>query len=169
MSKLFFLALILALSQLSYSQTPFHRNDLYAEMFGTPISIVSINYEHQLQNRPGFGLRVGIGYTDPGVDDNIFAIPIAVNYLLRLNQNKKSFIEFGAGATWSTDEGFKDYPASGYASKNDFENIFSYNLDAGFTQHLIHDKLIWRIDVSLIMNKYRTMFPFPGLSVGYRF
>ena len=169
MSKLFFLVLILALSQLSYSQTPFHRNDLYAESFGTPLAIVSLNYEYQLQKKPAFGLRFGIGYYGPNTDNNKIAIPVGVNYLLRLKEQNKSLVELGIGATWSSDEGFKDDPVGRYPTKDDFENIFSYNVDVAFRQHLIKDKLMWRIDVSLIMNKYRTMFPFPGLSVGYRF
>ena len=170
MSKYFCLLLILSVSCLSYSQQNINRNDLYAEMFGTPISIVSINYERQLQHSPGLGLLVGIGYYDygSGVDDNMFSLPFGINYLIKLKRHEKSFIQLAMGATWSSEEGFKDPPVGRYATKDDFDNMFSYSIGAGFRQHLLNDKLMWRVDISYIVNKYRG-FLFPGLSVGYRF
>ena len=168
MSKFFCLLLIISFSQLSFSQQHFNQNELYVEMFGTPISIVSVNYERQLQSSPGFGLRAGIGYYGPGVDDNIFSIPIGINYLVRLKHHKRSFIQFATGVTWSSEEGFKNPPVGRYDTKDDYDNVFSYSIGAGFRQHLMRDKLMWRIDVSYIKNKYRG-FLLPGLSVGYRF
>ena len=168
MRRCIFLLLSCSLSSLTYSQMKIHRNDLYAEMFGTTIGIVSINYERQLQSSPAFGLRVGIGYYDPGIDDNLLSIPIGINYLIRLKHHKRSFIQFATGVTWSSEEGFKNPPVGRFDTKDDYDNIFSYSIGAGFRQHLMRDKLMWRIDLSYIVNRYRG-FPFPGLSVGYRF
>ena len=154
MSKYFCLLLILSVSCLSYSQQNINRNDLYAEMFGTPISMVSINYERQLQHSPGLGLLVGIGYYNygSGVDDNMFSLPFGINYLIKLKRHEKSFIQLAMGATWSSEEGFKDPPVGRYATKDDFDNMFSYSIGAGFRQHLLNDKLMWRVDISYIVN-----------------
>ena len=54
-----------------------------------------------------FGLRVGIGYADVGIDDNIVTISPGVNYLIGLNGYDKSCIQLETGATWSSEGGFK--------------------------------------------------------------
>jgi hypothetical protein len=53
MRKYIVMLFLCLVAKLTYSQKEIHQNDLYAEMFGTPISIVSINYERQLQHSPG--------------------------------------------------------------------------------------------------------------------
>ena len=143
----------------------FKRNDVYAETFGNGIGMLALNYEHQLQKEPGFGFRLGIGYFSADVDNKV-SIPVGMNYLIRLHQNK-SFLDAGIGVTWSSDEWIKD-PPGGTITKEDFEHIFSFVPSIGFRQHLIKEKFMWRINACLIMNKYR-IFPFPGLAIGMRF
>lgn len=78
------------------AQEKFRKNDAYIEFLGNGIG-ASINYERQLQNEPGLGVRFGVGYFS-GDEQFRVSIPIGVNYLFNL-RNSKSFIDAGIGGT----------------------------------------------------------------------
>ena len=87
---------LLAISTTLIAQNNFRKNDVYFELLGNGIG-ASLNYERQLQAKPGFGVRVGIGYFS-GDEKFRVSIPIGVNYLFRLGSDK-SFLEAGVGGT----------------------------------------------------------------------
>ena len=67
--------------------------------------ILTANYDTRFgQKRDGIGGRVGIGAIGSGYGDNLFSVPVSLNYLLGSGKN---FFELGLGATYiklSTDD-----------------------------------------------------------------
>jgi hypothetical protein len=142
-----------------YSQRLFKRNVIYAEAFGNAIGLLSLHYERQLTSKPGLGFHVGAGYLS---DDKFrLSIPVGINYLVTL-RGYKTFVDLGAGATYSH---YEEEPLNGPVID---DNIVSFVPSIGYRQHIVKDKLMWRINISAIFNKYRS-FPFAGLSAGFRF
>ncbi len=92
----FLLLVTLVLSNVSFSQQTFKRNDIYFELSGNGIA-GSICYERHLSSKPGFGLRAGVGVYGDG--KLRVSIPLGINYLFMLTPNK-SFLEAGIGGTW---------------------------------------------------------------------
>src|SRR5829696_5441571 len=106
MRKYLLLPFILLSVLAAAGQQSFKRNSLYGEMFGNGIGMASLHYERQLKDHPGFGFRLGIG----GFFENKFqlSIPAGINYLFHL-RNNRSFIDAGAGITWSSAVTLKTY------------------------------------------------------------
>jgi hypothetical protein len=165
MRKYFPLSLILVITTSVSAQNSFKRNDIYGEMFGNGIGIVSLNYERQLKDKPGFGFRLGLGY----FSDYKFplSVPVGINYLINL-RHYKSLIDVGAGVTWSNAAGLKTFKQEALTGRGYDEYIVSFIPSIGYRQHIINDKFMWRFSLSSIMNKYR-VFPYLGLSAGMRF
>jgi hypothetical protein len=140
------------------AQNDFKKNDVYLEAGGSGF-FGSINYERQLTNKPGLGLRWGVGfYTDQAY---YLAIPIGFNYLFPL-RNKHSFMEVGLGTTWSTDETFID-------EKQTWEKktLGTFIPSLAYRRHTKHS-LMWRIAATPLINKFG-VYPWLGFSLGKRF
>ena len=151
---------ILVSTNFAFGQSSFKKNILYGQFAGNGI-FLSINYERQLTQKPGLGIRVGIGHASSDEKFRI-TIPVGVYYLLDL-KNNKSFIDMSLGATWSetavVDKGFSSVEASGH--------IVSFV--PGLTyRHQTKGGFMWRIGFTPIINKYR-FIPFPELSIGMSF
>ena len=144
---------------LSFGQDDFKRNAIYVEAGGNGL-FGSANYERQLTKKPALGVRIGVGF----YTENAFylTIPVGVNYLFRLN-NDKSFIDVGLGGTWTRLDGklFKDIKNS------DKEHFVNFIPSIGYRRHASKD-LMWRISLTPVVNKY-AFTPSIGASIGKRF
>jgi hypothetical protein len=158
--KYFVLTLAVSLiASSSYGQTTFKRNDIYLQAGGNGL-LVSMNYERQLTEEPGFGLRLGLGF-HPGEGYNLI-VPVGVNYLFEI-KNDKSFVEAGLGVTWTRT------PVILLANSKGIEgnSFISFVPSVGYRQHT-NRNMMWRINLTPIINKY-SAFPWFGLSLGKRF
>lgn len=147
------------------SQEAFRKNDLYGEFMGNGLW-ASLNYERQLGDKPGLGLRAGIGYFS---GDEVFrvSIPLGINYLFALTPSR-SFLDAGVGATWSGAAGLKTARQDAAAGGRDYsERIWSVVPSIGYRRHT-RGHFMWRTSFTPVFNKYRSM-PWIGLSVGRRF
>ena len=61
MRRILLTFLSLNLVTLSFGQNSFKKNDIYVEAGGNGL-FGSINYERQITNAPGLGVRAGIGF-----------------------------------------------------------------------------------------------------------
>ncbi len=145
-----------------FGQNSSRKNDLYFEFLGNGIWS-SISYERQLKNEPGWGLRVGVGYFS-GDDKFRITVPVGVNYLFNL-RNNKSFLDAGMGGTWSGAAGLKkDLPTG----ERDYdERIWSLVPSIGYRRHT-KGNFMWRGSFTPLINKYR-FIPSLGFSLGKRF
>lgn len=151
-----------ALTTASYGQQSFKKNDIYFEFLGNGI-YASLNYERQLTSKPGFGLRTGVGYFSGNQKFRV-SIPIGVNYLFNLKENK-SFLDAGIGGTWSGAAGLKkDVPT---VQRDYNERIWSFVPSIAYRWHT-NSNFKWRTGFTPIINKYRVL-PYFGISVGKRF
>lgn len=148
-----------------FGQTSFRQNDIYFELLGNGI-VASISYERQIINKPGLGLRLGVGYFS-GDEQFRVSIPVGVNYLFNL-RNNKSFLDAGIGATWSGAAGLKTFKQDAAAGGRDYsERIWSAVPNIGYRHHT-KGNFMWRASFTPVINKYRAM-PWLGLSIGKRF
>src|SRR5688572_16844323 len=146
-----------------FGQQTFKRNDIYFEFLGNGI-LASINYERQLTSKPGLGLRAGLGYYS-GDDKFRVTIPLGVNYLLMLTKNK-SFLEAGIGGTWSGAAGLKDDTPTG--GRDYSERIWSLVPSFGY-RGITNSTFMWRASYTPIINKYKVLWQWFGISIGKRF
>jgi hypothetical protein len=161
MAKYFLPCFFILMATSGFSQSTFKRNDLYFELIGNGIG-ASLNYERQLGDKPGAGVRVGLGYFS-GDEKFRFSFPFGIHYLFQLKKDK-SFIDAGLGATYSATAGMKLFEQG----LPDYEeHIWSFVPSVGYRHHT-KANFLWRISLTPIMNKYR-LLPFPGLSIGKRF
>ena len=165
MGKFLTFLLFVSISFVSIAQEPFKKNSVYVEMFGNGIAILSINYEHQLKDEPGFAYRLGLGFNQDY--DFSFTLPLGVDYLVEL-RHQRSFLDLGAGVTMTTASTMKTFRQQLATGRGDGEYILSFVPSIGYRQHIIHQKFMWRLSLSTVVNKYRS-FPFVGLSAGMRF
>ena len=158
MKQLLLFVLLFASAIISFSQKPFQENDLYLEAGGNGL-FGSVNYERQLTQKPGMGIRVGIGF----YTENAFylTVPIGINYLFPLKK-KGAFIDAGLGATWAKING------NLFANKRNNDNSFaSFIPSIGYRKHADRN-VMWRISLTPIANK-NGVFPWVGFSLGKRF
>ena len=117
MKKILLSLLILFTTVQTFSQD-FKKNEVFIELLGNGVS-GSINYERQLGNKPGFGIRCGAGLY--GISTQM-TVPVGVNYLIRVG-NDHSFLDLGFGATYTKSDGFF-YAATklpdGYVRKKEY-------------------------------------------------
>lgn len=156
------LTFLIAISGIAFSsdgQTTFKKNDIYLEAGGNGL-FGAVNYERQLTKQPGLGFRLGVGfYSEKGF---YLTIPVGVNYLFQL-KNNKSFIDAGLGATWTSMDG-KVFGSSRNSNDNSFVNFVP---SIGYRRHTSKD-VMWRISLTPIANRY-VLVPWLGLSIGKRF
>ena len=158
MKKIFTLTLLLVSFSCSlWAQTTFKRNAVFLEAGGNGI-FGSIGYERQLTKEPGLGFRFGIGFWS----ENGFymSIPVGFNYLFPLKK-QGSFIEGGAGITWSRRDGrlFKTIP------EDDKKTHFFPSI--GYRRHT-KGNTMWRINISPAIHN-NGFVPWVGLSIGKLF
>src|ERR1700749_2091732 len=96
--RVLFLSCSLLLFSNCFTQSPFRKNTVYAEFCGNGLDW-SANYERQLGNKPGLGVRAGIGYASSTEEFRV-SIPVGVNYLFHISR-QRSFLETGIGVTWA--------------------------------------------------------------------
>ena len=151
---------ILVVTNTSFGQTAFRKNTLYGEFAGNGI-FLSVNYERQLTDKPGLGVRLGIGQASSDEKFRV-TIPVGINYLVNLKQDK-SFIDVGMGATWSQTAIVK----SSFPTYDDSSHTVSFVPSVGY-RHQAKWGFMWRIGFAPIINQYR-FIPYPGLSLGMSF
>lgn len=164
MRKILLPLMVLLFTTTLLAQEGFRKNDVYGEFMGNGIW-ASLNWERQLGDKPGLGLRAGVGSFS---GDEVFrvSIPIGINYLFTLTPNK-SFLDAGAGATWSGAAGLKTARQDAAAGARDYsEHIWSFVPSVGYRRHT-RGHFMWRTSFTPIFNKYRSL-PWIGLSVGKR-
>src|SRR3954468_15834499 len=93
--------LALCTGVLSFGQNHFKKNDIYLEAGGNGL-FGSVNYERKLTKQPGLGARIGVGFYSE--EAFYLTIPVGINYLFRLN-NEKSFIDAGIGVSFARIDG----------------------------------------------------------------
>ena len=158
--KVLLLSCSLLLFSYCFSQNSFRKNTVYAEFCGNGINW-SANYERQLGNKPGLGMRAGLGYASSTEEFRV-SIPIAVNYLFDIS-HQRSFIETGIGVTWAEDRIWK----TGF--QPDFSGYEpGYFASIGY-RHQAPYGLMWRIAYTPFFTKYRVGYLFLGLSAGWSF
>lgn len=153
MKKVFaFLLLSSFLVSSTFAQKTFQRNSFYLEAFGSGL-FGSLNYERQLTDKPGIGLRIGAGfYTENAF---YFTIPVGVNYLFPLKKENR-FID--AGLTVSPT--FRD--ANFHSKGNDkWTNVIP---SIGYRAHTKKDWM-WRIALTPVINRL-AVTPSAGFSIG---
>lgn len=139
------------------AQKAFRRNTAYAELLGNG-PVLSVNYELQTCNKPGWGIHAGIG-----LGGYKPAIPLGVIYLVNLGK-QKSFLETGLGVTlaeedvWSTKQVNTD--------ANPYQPAFIPSV--GYRHHTPYG-LMWKFIYSPFFHKKRSEWKFFGASVGWRF
>lgn len=149
--KMLFLALFTSiLSNALPGQNLFKKNDIYLELGGNGI-LASINYERQLTNNPGIGIRLGVGFIPLAVN-----IPLSINYLIKINK-ETSFIDAGMGVTYLI------------AKKGNPRNLTQLNFvpSFGYRHHTKKNGML-RINFTPLVNKDFT-YPSIGISFGKRF
>lgn len=147
MNKLLLCFVILIITNAVFGQSTFRKNTLYGELAGNGL-FLSINYERQLSNKPGLGIRVGAGHASSDEKFRL-TIPISANYLINL-QNNKSFIDAGIGATWSE----AAYVKSTSPIASDNSHIVSFVPSIGY-RHQANWGLMTRIGFAPVINSYR--------------
>lgn len=141
------------------AQSSIKKNSVYLEAGGNGL-FGSVNYERQLTNKPGLGIRAGVGF----YSENAFylTLPVGLNYLFPLGK-KQSFIDAGLGVTWSKVDG-KLFTDSKTSTVSSFVNFIP---SIGYRKYNTSN-LMWRVSISPVINKY-TFFPWAGISIGKSF
>ena len=148
-----FLLLFISLSTLA--QKKFQQNSFYLEAFGSGL-FGSLNYERQLTNKPGIGVRAGAGfYTEKAF---FFTLPVGVNYLFSLKKENR-FID--AGLTVSPT--FKD---ANFRSTGD-DRWINVLPSVGYRAHT-RKNWMWRLAVTPVINRF-AVTPSAGFSIGKLF
>lgn len=156
------------------------KNSAFLELGGNG-GIASLNYEWQLTNSPGLTFRLGAGVSlfgfekdqpdvdvpgcalcgvdIPGPETTVMTLPISVQYLFDIRNNK--YLEAGLGTTWYIND----------------RAIFVHHASFGFRQNFGKDKKwMWRINLTPILgvsgeNAIKDSEPtlWGGVSIGRRF
>lgn len=147
-------------SSFLFSQSISKRQSGYFELGGNGL-FTSVNYDFQLTKKPGFGIRAGIGFY--ALDPFVLTIPVGVNYLFELQQNK-SYMELGFGATW-TKENVSLYLVPDLSKKR--TNFGNYFPTIGYRKH-IKKSFMWRFSLTPLVNQ-NGFQPFFGGSFGKLF
>jgi hypothetical protein len=143
------------------AQSTFKQNDAYFELLGNGI-IGSFNYERQLADKPGLGIRVGLGFYP--TENGMLSIPVGLNYLINL-KNQRSFIEAGLGLTMTSEPvTFLDFSGDVY-NDGPYGNFIP---SIGYRMHTAKS-LMLRFAITPIFNKHSLTLPSIGFSIGKRF
>lgn len=152
-----------AFTILSFGQSSFKKNVVFLEVGGNGL-FSSLNYERQLTGHPGPGLRLGIGFYS--VDPFRLTIPVGVNYLFRLN-NDKSFFDVGFGVTY-TEADVKLYVMVDNKDP-DYVNTNYINFIPGIGyRRQTNNNIMWRVGFAPVIN-HNGFIPFFGFAAGKLF
>ena len=157
MRKLFFLAPVVLLSHQLAAQKAFKRTTLYGEILGSGL-VLSVNYEHQLKNKPGFAWYAGIG-----LGGEYPTIPAGIKYLF-YSKNEKSFLEAGAGVAFAEKELWDEKYRN---TSNSVHYGVGFVPTIGYRHHTRYG-LMWRVNYTPFFYWTRTELLFFGISVGWR-
>ena len=147
-------------SSFLFGQSISKRQSVYFELGGNGL-FTSVNYDFQLTKKPGLGIRAGIGFYS--LDPFVLTIPVGVNYLFELQQNK-SYMELGLGATW-TKENVSLYLEPDLNKKR--TNFGNYFPTIGYRKHT-KKSFMWRMSLTPLINQ-NGFQPFFGGSFGKLF
>ncbi len=147
-------------SSFLFGQSISKRQTVYLELGGNGL-FTSVNYDFQLTKKPGLGIRAGIGFYS--LDPFVLTIPVGVNYLFELQQNK-SYMELGLGATW-TKENVSLYLEPDLNKKR--TNFGNYFPTIGYRKHT-KKSFMWRMSLTPLINQ-NGFQPFFGGSFGKLF
>ena len=147
-------------SSFLFGQSISKRQTVYLELGGNGL-FTSVNYDFQLTKKPGLGIRAGIGFYS--LDPFVLTIPVGVNYLFELQQNK-SYMELGLGATW-TKENVSLYLEPDLCKKR--TNFGNYFPTIGYRKHT-KKSFMWRMSLTPLINQ-NGFQPFFGGSFGKLF
>jgi hypothetical protein len=153
-------AILLINATTSLAQNTFKRNDLYFELLGNGV-VASINYERQLADQPGLGVRVGVGFSP--TEHGVLSVPLGFNYLVPF-KNQRSFLELGLGVTL-TAEPVRLLDFSGDVYDNGTYGNFIPSV--AYRAHTSKN-LMWRFSLTPMFNSAETL-PWVGFSIGKRF
>lgn len=146
-----------------FGQTAFKKNSIFLEVGGNGL-FTSINYDRQITNKPGLGIRLGVGFysTNPFQ----ITIPIGINYLYEI-KNNKSFMEFGLGTTWTRAD-VELYVLAEHRDPN-YKNTHFINFipSMGYRRHT-KNFFMWRLSLTPVVNQYGFL-PYFGISFGKLF
>ena len=157
------LGIFFIFSTLSFAQSPFKKNTIFGELGGNGL-LASINYERQLSSKPGFGVRLGMGFY--GVKPTHLTVPAGVNYLIPLKKNN-SFLDLGFGLTFSS-ANVRLVLASDDGAQNKEKNIHVNVIPGiGFRRHTSKN-MMWRFGLTPIIND-NGVIPFLGFALGKQF
>lgn len=152
---LFFTVAIFAFCQLP-AQKSFKRNTAYFEILGNGL-VLSLNYERQITNKPGFGFHAGVALAGDKP-----AFPLGVKYLFDLGK-QRSFLEVGAGVTLAEldmwEPNYNQPKADPYKAGFIPSVGYRYHAPRGF---------MLRVNYTPVFNKYETELLFFGVSIGWR-
>ena len=150
-------AILLVAAVQAQAQKNFKKHTTYVEILGNGI-VLSANYELQLADKPGFGIRAGIGLG--GIKP---AIPLGVVYLINIGK-QKSFIETGAGITLAERDVWDDNKSQ--LTSNPYQVAFIPSV--GYRHHAAYG-LMWKLIYTPFFNKENNEPGFFGVSIGWRF
>lgn len=151
------IALLLITALQAQGQKIFKKHSVYAEVLGNGIKL-SANYELQLADKPGFGIRSGIG-----LGGAMPAIPLGVVYLVDIGK-QRSFIETGLGITLAEKDLWVDNKSP--LPSNPYQVAFIPSV--GYRHHTTFG-LMWKTIYSPFFNKENNEPGFFGAAVGWRF
>lgn len=159
MRKQILTAFAITIAATAFAQSNFSKNAVYLEAGGTGL-FGSLNYERQLTDQPGLGLRAGVGF----YAENAFylTIPVAINYLFKL-RGHGAFIDAGLGASWTRVDG-RLFSRSKNPNGDHFVNFVP---SIGYRKHTAND-VMWRVSLTPVANK-NGLVPWLGASIGKRF
>ncbi len=160
MRFLFLSFLIFCCSSFLFGQSISKRQSVYLELGGNGL-FTSVNYDYQLTKKPGFGIRAGIGFYS--LNPFELTIPIGINYLFELQQNK-SYMELGFGATWTKVNVSLYLEPDLNKKRTNFGNYFP---TIGYRKHT-KKSFMWRISLTPVVNQ-NGFAPFFGGSFGKLF
>lgn len=139
-----------------YSQNyTFKKNTVYLEFLGSGV-LGSVNYERQIFQKPGLGVRVGASVIFS--EQKKLQLPVGVNYLIHLSKNK-SYLDIG----------FNMSNAISMKSSESFISPIIYSPAIGYRRHLAGDWM-FRINYLIMIKSQKDLFmPWFGISFGKRF
>lgn len=159
MRKQFLFALTLSINTQLLAQQTFKRTTLYGEIGGSGLGILSITYEQQTGKKPGLGLFAGIS----PLSGNKPSIVSGAKYLIDLG-NHKSFLETGAGITLA-DREYMGAKQDTQTFRNPYTPAFIPSV--GYRHHTKYG-LMWRVGYTSVFSRYKSLFFYPGIAVGWR-
>jgi hypothetical protein len=150
------------------------RQNLYVELGGNGIAF-NVMYESRLKkSSDGLGIKAGFGGFS-GNSENLFTLPVGLNWLL--TKDNKNFFEIGFGATFLhydekqswywPDESSDRYPVNVIGMTVDQKNSVFGHLTLGYRRQPSSGGLTWGVAVTPHFNQNGFWPLWIGLKFGY--